>query len=120
VRWRFVFRQSDGTMSSRRGFTSRRAATRARERLNESIRRGEVKVARETFAEFWESVLAQKRRNVTAGSYEDFATHGRKRLLPFFGPINVAAIDEELVRDWLVAHSGFGILRRCVVHYRGR
>jgi hypothetical protein len=72
VRWRFVFRQSDGTMSSRRGFTSRRAAARARERLDESVRRGEVKVARETFADFWESVLAQKRRYVTAGSYEDF------------------------------------------------
>jgi integrase len=101
VRWRFVFRQSDGTMSSRRGFSSRRAAARARERLKESIRRGEVKVARETFAEFWESVLVQKRRYVTAGSYEDFATHGRKRLLPFFGPVNVSAIDEDLVRDWL-------------------
>jgi hypothetical protein len=70
VRWRFVFRQSDGTMSSRRCFTSRRAATRARERLNESIRRGEVKVARETFEDFWVSVLDQKRRYVTAGSFE--------------------------------------------------
>jgi integrase len=101
VRWRFVFRQSDGTMSSRRGFTSPRAAARARERLNESIRRGEVKVARKSFADFWELVLAQKRRYVTAGSYEDFATHGRKRLLPFFGSVNVSAIDEDLVRDWL-------------------
>jgi integrase len=60
-----------------------------------------VKVARETFAEFWDKVLAEKRRYVTPGSFEDFATHGRKRLLPFFGPVNVATIDEDLVRDWL-------------------
>lgn len=45
VRFRFVFRQSDGTMSSRRGFTSRRAAADARRRVVESIERGEVKVA---------------------------------------------------------------------------
>jgi hypothetical protein len=39
VRWRFVFRQSDGTMSGRRAFASHRAAARARERLT-SLPRG--------------------------------------------------------------------------------
>jgi urease beta subunit len=67
-RWRFVFRQSDGTISSRRGFTSRTAAATAKRRLTESIERGEVKVSRETSAKFWETVLAQKRRYVTVGS----------------------------------------------------
>src|SRR4051794_31469317 len=49
TRFRFVFRQSDGTVSSRRGFTSRRAAVIARRHMIESIERGEVKVARTTF-----------------------------------------------------------------------
>ena len=35
VRWRIVFRQSDGALSSRRGFTSRTAASTARRRLQE-------------------------------------------------------------------------------------
>lgn len=39
VRWRFVFRQSDGTSSSRRGYASRGAAVAARRRLLESIER---------------------------------------------------------------------------------
>ena len=53
VRWRIVFRQSDGTLSSRRGFTSRTTAATARRRLQESVDRGEVKVSREDFATFW-------------------------------------------------------------------
>lgn len=52
VRWRFSFRQSDGTLSTRRGFTSRTAARRARRQLVESVQRGEVVVAREDFRAF--------------------------------------------------------------------
>ena len=77
-----VFRQSDGRLSSRRGFTSRRAAATARRRLVESIQRGEVKVARETFESFWLRLLEERRRYMTKGSSEDFETRGRKRLLP--------------------------------------
>ncbi|HEX8101119.1 MAG TPA: hypothetical protein VF533_00765 [Solirubrobacteraceae bacterium] len=51
IRFRFVFRQSDGQLSGRRGVTSRRAAATARRRLLEAIDRGESKVARETFGE---------------------------------------------------------------------
>jgi hypothetical protein len=43
TRYRFSFRQADGTLSTRRGFTSRRAAATERRRLIESIERGEVK-----------------------------------------------------------------------------
>ena len=48
TRYRFVFRQSDGSLSTRRGFTSRAAAATARRQLVESIERGEVEVCRET------------------------------------------------------------------------
>jgi hypothetical protein len=43
--WRFTFRESDGTLSSRRGFTSRAAAATSKRRLLEEIRRGELTVS---------------------------------------------------------------------------
>jgi hypothetical protein len=61
TRYRVSFRQSDGSLSTRRGFASRRAATIARRRLVESIERGEVKVARETFGTFWLRPLEERR-----------------------------------------------------------
>jgi hypothetical protein len=61
IRQRFSFLQSDGTLSTRRGFTSRRAAATARRMLVESIERGAVKVARETFGTFWARFLDERR-----------------------------------------------------------
>jgi integrase len=103
VRFRFVFRQSDGTMSSRRGFTSRRAAADARRRIVESIERGEVRVARETFGVFWRRLLDERRPYLTTGSFADFAIHGRKRLLPTFEEVPLGAIDEDRIRAWFAA-----------------
>jgi integrase len=101
TRWRFAFRQSDGSLSNRRGFASPRAAATAKRRLEESIRRGEVKVARDTFAMWWATFLSDRRHYVSAGTLEDYETHGRKRLLPFFGELRLDGIDEPLVREWL-------------------
>ncbi len=99
--WRFVFRQSDGSLTTRRGFESRGAAVAARHAAVEAVRRGEVRASRETFGEFWARVLEAKRPYVTAGTMQDYATHGRKRLLPWFGELRLAAIDEDRVRGWL-------------------
>ena len=55
----------------------------------------------DTFGEFWARVLEAKRPYVTAGTLQDYATHGRKRLLPWFGELRLAAIDEDRVRGWL-------------------
>jgi integrase len=101
IRWRFVFRQSDGTLSSRRGFTSRKAAATARRKLVESIDRGEVKVTRQTFGSFWDGFVAERRPYMTPGSHRDLIVHGRKRIVPFFGDDPLAKIDEERVREWL-------------------
>jgi integrase len=101
VRYRFAFRQSDGKLSTRRGFTCRRAAATARRRLVESIERGEVKVARESFETFWLRLLEERRPYMTKGSAEDFETHGRKRLLPSLGATPLARVDEQLVRRWM-------------------
>jgi integrase len=46
-------------------------------------------------------VLEAKRPHVTAGTLQDYATQGRKRLLPWFGKLRLAAIDEDCVRGWL-------------------
>src|SRR5690242_7596251 len=67
-RWRYVFRQSDGRLTSRRGFTSRAAAVHARATAVEQVRRGEVRASRETFGEFWATLLDAKRPYVTAGT----------------------------------------------------
>jgi hypothetical protein len=101
IRFRFVFRQSDGSLSSRRGFTSRHAAVTARRKLVESVARREVKPARETFGSFWTKLLAEKRPYMSAGSMQEFETHGRKRLLPTFGDMKLAHIDDDRVRAWL-------------------
>ena len=67
----------------------------------ESIERGEVKVARESFETFWLRLLEERRPYMTKGSAEDFETHGRKRLLPSLGATPLARVDEQLVRRWM-------------------
>jgi integrase len=101
IRYRFLFRQADGSLSTRRGFTSRRAAVTARRRLIESIERGEVKPARETFGEFWNRYLEERRPYLTSGTLIDYEAHGRKRLLPTFGSMPLVRIDEATVRRWM-------------------
>jgi hypothetical protein len=59
IRWRFVYRRSDGTQTSKRGFASERAARDARRRLIEQVERGEVRHTKETFADYWERWLAR-------------------------------------------------------------
>jgi len=101
VRYGFKFRQSDGTSSTRRGFLSRGTARKAKREMEESIRRGEVKVARESFEAFWTRMLAERKPYLTEGGYEDMETHGRLRLVPFLGPYRLSRIDEDVVREWL-------------------
>jgi integrase len=101
-RWRLLYRQSDGTLTTRRGFASRAAAVAARATAVEAVRRGQLKVvSRATFAECWSTFLALKRPYVTAGTLQDYDTHGRKRLLPWFGELPIVSVDEDRVRDWL-------------------
>ena len=96
-----MFRQSDGRLTTRRGFTSRSEAVSARSKAVEEVRRGEVIATRDTFGEFWANLLDAKRPYVTPGTLQDYATHGRKRLLPWFGGLRLTAIDEDRIRDWL-------------------
>jgi hypothetical protein len=101
TRYGFKFRQSDGTSSTRRGFTSRRAVRAAKGGLEGSIRRGEIRVGRESFTEFWDKLLADRKPYLVKGSYEGMAIAGRLRLKPFFGQKKMSQIDEELVREFM-------------------
>jgi hypothetical protein len=51
--WRCSVRRSDGSFTSKRGFTSKKAAQDARRRLTEKQERGEVRHTKETFGAFW-------------------------------------------------------------------
>ena len=99
TRWRFVFRQSDGRLTSRRG--SRPAARRWLPARSPSRRCGAARCARrgDTFGEFWAKVLEAKRPYVTAGHAAGLHDAGRKRLLPWFGSLKLAAVDEDRIRD---------------------
>jgi integrase len=67
----------------------------------EQVRRGEVRATSDTFGDFWAKLLDAKRPYVTAGTLQAYFTHGRKRLLPWFGGLRLTAIDEDRVRNWL-------------------
>jgi hypothetical protein len=61
TRWRFVYRRTDGTQTTKRGFASERAARDARRRLIEQVERGEVRHTKETFGGYWERWLTRRR-----------------------------------------------------------
>ena len=82
-RWRLLYRQSDGTLTTRRGFESRAAAVAARAAAVEAVRSGQLKVvSRATFAECWSKFLELKRPYVTAGTLQDYDTHGASGCCP--------------------------------------
>ena len=60
-------RRSDGSMTSKRGFTSEKAARDARRRLVEQVERGEVSHTKETFGEYWSRWLERRKPYLGAG-----------------------------------------------------
>jgi hypothetical protein len=82
VRWRFVYRRSDGTQTTKRGFASERAARDGRRRLIERIERGEVRHTLQTFGGYWEQWLRRRRPYLEPGTWSGYEIAGRKRLLP--------------------------------------
>jgi hypothetical protein len=102
-RWRFVFIQSDGTRSSRRGFVSRSVAKVEKRRIADEIRRRERVVTRDTFDEFWTRWIRERRPYLSPGSFEDLVTHGHKRLVAYFGDDRLSSIDDARVRGWMAS-----------------
>lgn len=101
VRWRFVYRRSDGTQTSKRGFTSERAARDARRRLVEQVERGEVRHTKEIFGEYWERWLARRRPYLESGTWTAYEISGRKRLLPAFAHRSLGQLTVDDVRAFV-------------------
>ena len=99
VRWRFVFRRSDGTQSTKRGFPSERAARDARRRLIEPVERGEVRHTKETFGPYWERWLARRKPYLEAGTWTGYEIAGRKRLMPAFGARSLGELSVYDIRE---------------------
>ena len=85
ARWRYVVRRSDGSQTSKRGFSSEKAARDARRRLIEKQERGEIRQTKETFGVFWERWLNGRRPYLEPGSWQAYERDGRLRLLPALG-----------------------------------
>jgi integrase len=101
VRWRFVYRRSDGTQTSKRGFTSDRAARDARRRLIERVERGEVRHTKETFGGYWERWLTRRKPYLEPGTWTGYEISGRKRLVPAFGSRSLGELSVDEIRDFV-------------------
>lgn len=99
TRWRYVARRSDGSMTSKRGFTSETAARDARRRMVEQVERREVIHTNETFGEFWGSWLERRKPYLEPGTYGAYERDGRLRLLPALAEIPLGRLDVERVRE---------------------
>ncbi len=95
TRWRYVARRSDGTSTSKRGFTSARDARR---RLTERVERGELRHTKHTFGTWWQEWLPRRKSHIEPGSWANYEVHGRKRLLPVLQTIPLERLDESAIQ----------------------
>jgi len=101
TRWRYVVRRSDGKQTSKRGFTSQRAARDAARRIVEQVVRGEVRHTEHTFQSWWDSWLKRRKPYLEPNSWRAYDVDGRKRLLPEFKDIRLDRLDVEDIRRWM-------------------
>ena len=99
VRWRFIYRRSDGTQTSKRGFLSARAARDARRRLIEKVERGEIRHTKETFGGYWERWLARRKPYLEPGTWSGYEINGRRRLVPAFGNRSLGELSVDEIRN---------------------
>jgi integrase len=99
TKWRYVTRRSDGSPTSKRGFTSESAARTARRRLTEKKERGEVVHTKETFGDFFPRWLKRRRPYLSEGTWNAYERDGRLRLLPALESLALGRIEVDHVRD---------------------
>jgi integrase len=99
TRWRYVARRSDGSPTSKRGFTSPRAARDAKRRLTEKVERGELRHTKHTFGSWWREWLPRRKPYLEPGSWANYEVHGRKRLLPVLDSIRLERLDEGALNE---------------------
>jgi integrase len=101
TRWRYVVRRTDGTQTSKRGFSSQRAAREALRKAVERVHRREVLHTKRTFGSWWEAWLARRRPYLEPNAWRAYEVDGRKRLLPAFEDIRLDKLDIERIRGWM-------------------
>jgi integrase len=99
TRWRYVVRRSDGSMTSKRGFSSETAARDARRRAVEQVVRREVVHTRETFGQHWAPWLERRKPYLESGTWGAYERDGRLRLLPALGDVPLGQLDVERIRE---------------------
>jgi integrase len=99
TRWRYVLRRSDGSMTSKRGFSSKTAAAAARRRAVEQVARREVVHTRETFGQHWARWLERRKPYLESGTWGAYERDGRLRLLPALGDVPLGQLDVERLRE---------------------
>ncbi|MBV9819129.1 MAG: tyrosine-type recombinase/integrase family protein [Solirubrobacterales bacterium] len=106
VRWRLLYRRSDGTQTTKRGFASERAARDARRQLIEQVERGELKHTKETFADYWQRWLDRRRPYLESGTWSGYEIAGRTRLVPTFGRLPLGELSVDAIRDFVAELAG--------------
>ena len=101
TRWRYVVRRSDGKQTSKRGFTSQRAAHDAYRRVVEQIDRGELLHTNETFGSWWETWLRRRKPYLEPNAWRAYDVDGRVRLLPELKDTRLDRLDIEQIRGWM-------------------
>jgi Phage integrase, N-terminal SAM-like domain len=102
-RWRYVARRSDGSMTSKRGFTSETSARDARRRAVEKVERRELVHTNQTFGVFWSRWLERRKPYLEQGTWSAYERDGRLRLLPALGDVPLGRLDVERVRELMDA-----------------
>ncbi len=98
TKWRYVARRSDGSLTSKRGFSSETAARNARRRIIEKRERGELVHSTETFGSFFPRWLKQRKPYLSAGTWSAYERDGRLRLLPALESTRLSRMQVEHVR----------------------
>ncbi len=101
TRWRYLVRRTDGTQTSKRGFSSQRAAHEALRGVVEQVRRGEIRHTKHTFGSWWKGWLDRRKPYLEPNAWRAYEVDGRKRLLPEFEEVRLDKLDVELVRAWM-------------------
>jgi hypothetical protein len=94
-------RRSDGSQTSRRGFTSQRAAADTRRQLVERVERREVVHTTETFGHYWERWLGRRRPYLEEGTWSGYEVNGPRRLLPAFAETRLGALSVDDIRAFV-------------------
>jgi integrase len=105
TRWRFLVRRSDGSQTTKRGFSSATAARVAYRRAVERVDRGEVRHTNQTFGGWWEAWLQRRKPYLEPNAWRAYEVDGRKRLLPALQEVRLDKLDTELIRAWMQEHA---------------